>query len=77
MITSIFLAFDSLKITHKQALKVVERFLEIFRKILSEGNARYIEAQTATGIVKTFLKNASEVKQKELINERTKFVKRN
>lgn len=75
MITSIFLAFDSLKITDKEALKAVDLFLEDFTKVLSEGNARYIEPQTATGIVKKFLRNASEVKQKELISERTKFVK--
>ncbi|HUZ57329.1 MAG TPA: DUF2252 family protein [Hanamia sp.] len=75
MVTSIFLAFDSLKITDKGALKAVELFLKDFAKVLSEGNARYIEPQTATGIVKKFLENASEVKQKALINERTKFVK--
>jgi uncharacterized protein (DUF2252 family) len=75
MVTSIFLAFDSLKITDKEALKAVELFLKDFAKVLSEGNARYIEPQTTTGIVKKFLENASEVKQKALINERTKFVK--
>ena len=75
MITSMFLAFDSLEITDKEALKAVELFLEEFTKVLSEGNARYIEPQTATGIVKKFLKNASQVKQKELIKERTKYVK--
>lgn len=75
MVTSIFLAFDSVKITDKEALKAVELFLNIFTKILSEGNARYIEPQTATGIVKKFLKNASEIKQRELISERTKLVK--
>lgn len=75
MVTSIFLALDSSKITDKEALKAVELFLDIFTKILSEGNALYIEPQTATGIVKKFLENASEVKQKELIKERTKFKK--
>ena len=75
MITSIFLAFDSLKITDEQALKAVEMFLKTFTHILYEGNARYIEPQTATGIVKKFLKSASDRKQKELINERTKLIK--
>ncbi|MFS8082726.1 MAG: DUF2252 family protein [Ginsengibacter sp.] len=75
MTTSIFLAFDSLKITDKEAMKSVELFLDVFTKTLSEGNARYIEPQTATGIVKNFLKNAGEVKQKEIIKQRTRLVK--
>jgi uncharacterized protein (DUF2252 family) len=75
MTTSIFIAFDSLKITNKKALKAVEIFLNVFTGILAEGNARYIEPQTATGIVKKFLNSASEKKQKEFIKERTKLIK--
>jgi uncharacterized protein (DUF2252 family) len=75
MTTSIFLAFESLKITDKEALKAVEIFLKAFTDTLYEGNARYIEPQTATGIVKKFLNSASEIKQKELIHERTKLIK--
>lgn len=75
MTTSIFLAFDSLKITHNQALKAVNIFLQTFNKILAEGNARYIEPQTATGIVKKFLNVVSERTQKELLYEKTKIIK--
>lgn len=75
MTTSIFLAFDSLKITDEEALKAVNVFIETFSKILFEGNARYIEPQTATGIVKKFLNVVSKRTQKELLNERAKFIK--
>lgn len=73
--TSIFLAFDALKITDREALKAVKIFLDVFTNILLEGNAKYIEPQTATGIVKKFLTAVSERKQKELINERTRLIK--
>jgi uncharacterized protein (DUF2252 family) len=75
MITSIFLAFDSLKITDKEALQAVNIFLETFTKTLAAGNARYIEPQTATGIVKKFLTLVSERKQSELLNDKTKLIK--
>ena len=75
MTTSIFLAFDSLQITDKQALEAVSIFLEYFTNTLFEGNARYIEPQTATGIVKKFLNVVSERTQKELIGERARIVK--
>ncbi len=75
MVTSVFLAFDSLKITDKEALQAVNIFLEIFTKTLAEGNARYIEPQTATGIVKKFLTAVSERKQSELLDDKTKFIK--
>ncbi|MDQ6901990.1 MAG: DUF2252 domain-containing protein [Bacteroidota bacterium] len=75
MTTSIFLAFDSLRITDKQALEAVSIFLEYFTNTLFEGNARYIEPQTATGIVKKFLNVVSERTQKELIGERARMVK--
>jgi uncharacterized protein (DUF2252 family) len=75
MTTSIFLAFESLKVTDAEALKAVSLFLETFTKTLAEGNARYIEPQTATGIVKKFLTVVSERKQKELLNDKTKIIK--
>lgn len=75
MVTSVFLAFDSLKITDKEALQAVNIFLEIFTKTLAEGNARYIEPQTATGIVKKFLTAVSERKQSELLDDKTKLIK--
>ena len=75
MTTSILLAFDSLKITEKEALKAVNIFLDILTKTLFEGNARYIEPQTATGIVKKFLNVVSNRTQKELLKEKAKFIK--
>src|ERR1019366_8908755 len=75
MTTSILLAFDSLKITDKEALKAVNIFLDILTKTLFEGNARYIEPTTATGIVKKFLNVVSDRSQKELLKEKAKFIK--
>ncbi len=69
VITSIFLAFDSLKITDKEAIKAAELFLNKYAQILSDGKPRYIDPRTATGIVRQFLKKVAERKVKSLLKE--------
>lgn len=71
MITSIYVAFDSLKITHKETEDAVVSFLKHFTNTLKEGSARYIDPQTATGIVKKFLTAVGQRKEVELLQERT------
>ena len=72
IITSIILAFDSLKITDSETMEAIKIFLRYFGETLSEGSSRYIERQTATGIVKKFLATVGERNQKELMKERTR-----
>lgn len=69
--TSIFVAFDSLKINREKAEKIVSLFLQVYSWTLQKGKALYIEPQVAKGIVRNFLQTVSERKQKELLLDRT------
>jgi uncharacterized protein (DUF2252 family) len=70
MITSIFVGFDSLKIDLKEAKSAADLFLKTYAATLAKGKAKYIEPETAKGIVKIFLDNVCARKQKELIRQR-------
>jgi uncharacterized protein (DUF2252 family) len=70
MITSIFIAFDSLHIDHKEAKKVAGLFLKTYSSLLSAGKPRYIEERTTKGIVRDFLKKISRRNQNELLDGR-------
>ena len=69
MTTSILIAFDH--IGEKDAQKRVEFFLQIYSSVLSKGKAKYIEPRLAKGIVRKFLKEVSQRREKTLIKERT------
>lgn len=71
MITSIFIALKTMGVTRKNALQLVWLFFKTYSTTLAKGRSRYIEPQTAAGIVKTFLTKVCERKQKDLINART------
>jgi len=71
MTTSILIAFNTLKIQEAASKSAIELFLKKYSSVLCEGKALYIEAQVATGIVKAFLENAINRKQKKLLKDRT------
>jgi uncharacterized protein (DUF2252 family) len=71
MVTSIFTGFDSLGIKKKEATQTAQLFLRVFSSTLARGKAKYLEQQTANGIVRNFLEKVCERKQKELIRQRT------
>jgi len=71
IVTSIFVGFESLGIKKKEAESMADYFLKIYSSTLARGKARYLEHQTANGIVRTFLEKVAERKQKELIRQRT------
>lgn len=71
VVTSILVAFDALKITDKEALEACQIFLNKYSKILSDGNSRYIETRTATGIVKRFLNSVEARTDQSLLAKRT------
>ena len=75
IITSILVAFDSLQISEKKAIKCVDLFLEMYRSTLAKGKAKYIEEQTAHGIVRSFLQQVSKRTQKELMQKRIELHK--
>lgn len=71
IVTSIFTGFESLSVKKKEAKEVARMFLDVYSSTLAKGRARYIEPQTAHGIVQLFLEKIRERKQKELIRQRT------
>ena len=75
MVTSIFTGFESVGIKRKEAARVAGLFLQTYSAALANGRARYIEEQTAKGIVRLFLDKVCERKQKELIRQRTQLIK--
>lgn len=71
MVTSIFTGFESLGVKKKEATRVAGLFLQTYSATLAHGRTRYIEPQTAKGIVRVFLDKVCERKQKDLIRQRT------
>jgi uncharacterized protein (DUF2252 family) len=70
MVTSIIVGFGSLKISLNEAKEAASLFLKTYAATLAKGKSKYIEQETAKGIVKLFLKNVAARKQKELIRQR-------
>ncbi len=66
-LTSIFVAFNTLKIKPAEAKKAAKFFLEIYSEVLIGGKAYYIDPRTATGIVKSFMKAVKKRKEYDLI----------
>ncbi len=75
MTTSIFIAFENLEIEEEKAVKMAQLFLRNYAAILAKGKAISIDPRTAKGIVCTFLTNAENRKQKELLKKRTTLKK--
>ena len=71
IVTSILIAFKSLKIEDEKAHRMAQLFLKTYSAILSKGKPYYIERKTAKGIVCTFLTAVSKRKKKELLQKRT------
>jgi uncharacterized protein (DUF2252 family) len=71
MLTSIFTAFDALKIKRKEANRTGRLFLSCYSQTLRKEKACYIEPEIAQGILRTFLTNVATRKQKELLRDRT------
>ena len=71
IVTSIFIAFASLKIQQKKASNMARLFLKTYADTLAKGKAHYIEPKTAKGIVCTFLTHASNRKKSDLLKKKT------
>ncbi len=76
MTTSIFIAFDILKIEEKKALRMARLFLKTIGEKFAEDKASYIESNTAKGIVCEFLRAVNKRKQKDILSRKT-TVKKN
>ena len=71
LVCSIFVAFESLKIDEAKAVNMAQLFLKIYSETLERGKSRYIEPQTASGIVYKFLSAVSKRKDKNILRKRT------
>jgi uncharacterized protein (DUF2252 family) len=71
MVTSIFVAFETLDIEGKKARHMAELFLKTYSESLQKGKVDYIEPVTAQGIVKDFLLTVSKRKQKDILSKKT------
>lgn len=71
IVTSIFIAFESLNIDQKRALNMARLFIKSYALKLSSGKPDYIEPKTAKGIVCEFLSDVSKRKQKDILAKRT------
>lgn len=71
MVTSIFIAFDTLDIEPEKALKMARLYLKTYSATLAKGKAISIEPRTAKGIVCDFLRSAEKTGYKELLKKRT------
>jgi uncharacterized protein (DUF2252 family) len=71
MLASIFTGFDSLSIKKKDATQTAQLFLRVYSATLAKGKSKYLEHETANGIVRIFLEKISQRKQKELVRQRT------
>ena len=70
-VTSIVVALEGLAIEKKAIEEACSIYLMAYAHTLKKGKARYIEPQTAQGIVREFLQKVSENTFKTLLAERT------
>jgi uncharacterized protein (DUF2252 family) len=80
MVTSIFVAFDSLGLEKASAVKTAQAFIDTYSAALTKGKELIIDPRTARGVVYQFLNNVKKRKQKELlkrmaVTKKGKFVK--
>lgn len=71
MVTSIFIAFDTLNIEPEKAQKMAQLYLKTYSATLAKGKAISIEPRTAKGIVCNFLHSAEKTSYKQLLKKRT------
>jgi uncharacterized protein (DUF2252 family) len=71
MLTSIFIAFDSLGFEKEKAANMARLFLKTYSATLAGGKAYCIEPRTAKGIVCDFLTRADQSREKDILKKRT------
>jgi uncharacterized protein (DUF2252 family) len=71
MISSIFVAFESLEIEPEKAMKMAQLYVKTYAATLAKGKAISIEPRTAKGIVCAFLTAATKSTEKDILKKRT------
>jgi uncharacterized protein (DUF2252 family) len=75
LLTSIFLAVDSLSIEQADGQRLAQVYLDSYAKTLSSGKIRAIVADNAKGVVADLLKTLERRKRSDLLDERTELIK--
>ncbi len=76
MVTSIFIAFDTLKIEPEKAFKMAQLFIKSYASTLTTGKAISIDPRIAKGILCDFLNAAKKTSEKDVLKKRTVSKKR-
>lgn len=71
LLCSIECGADALKATPAQARAVSASCLAAYRRALAEGKARWVERETADGLVKTLLKHLQDADRSDFLDKRT------
>jgi uncharacterized protein (DUF2252 family) len=71
-VTGVLVAARDLGLTERQAGTLAKSFLTTYRGALGEGKARWVERQTADGMVRALLEDARYLTRKRLLALRTK-----
>jgi uncharacterized protein (DUF2252 family) len=71
MVSSIFIASDSLEIDPGEAIKLASLYLKTYAATLAKAKAISIDPRTAKGIVCDFLTAAAKTREKDLLKKRT------
>ena len=74
-VVSVYVAAPALKLTRADANELVKLFLGAYQTALGHGKARWIERDTATGMVRTLLERVKSRKRAMLIDSRTRWKK--
>ncbi|MDB5282345.1 MAG: hypothetical protein JWO06_1420 [Bacteroidota bacterium] len=73
LVTSIFLSSGTDKINRAACAKLAKIFLQSYIKHLTAGHIRFIEKETATGIVREFLDTVTTRKKRDMLAKRIDF----
>ena len=71
LLTSLLVAGDSLGLDHAQALRLCGEFVDAYVSELIECKARWIERDTANGMIRDLLKGLKKRSRADLLHERT------
>jgi uncharacterized protein (DUF2252 family) len=74
-LTSVWVAAQSLDLDEASAVALCDRFLQTYTLALATGQARTVEPETATGMVKDLLERLKKRDRKTFLDERTQLKK--
>ena len=72
-LTSVFVGAKCLGLKEREAQRLVSDFLGSYNAVLHDGKARWVERQTANGMVQALLEEATTLTRKRLLSIRTRM----